>query len=177
LVAHSVALRSREFKLKSGINVAPTGYPIYSVLSLSSPLLRAERVTVFCFRFISLARSSLTKIKIGWKIRNNLLTITFDNPHGPERSPLWLCRFDRITNHESLLTNHPFDALRLLRAGLSPFTSLSDIALATSDHGRASGPAILTDLRYRPPFELRATGPEANLDLKTRCVRHHSPPI
>ena len=32
----SRALRSSEFKLKSGINVAPTGYPIYSVLSLSS---------------------------------------------------------------------------------------------------------------------------------------------
>ena len=30
----SRALRSGEFKLKSGINVAPTGYPIYSVLSL-----------------------------------------------------------------------------------------------------------------------------------------------
>jgi hypothetical protein len=28
--------------------------------------------------------------------------------HGPERSPRWLCRFDRITNHES-----PFDALTL----------------------------------------------------------------
>jgi hypothetical protein len=25
----------------------------------------------------------------------------------PERSPFWSCRFDRITNHESLLTNHP----------------------------------------------------------------------
>jgi hypothetical protein len=33
---------------------------------------------------------------------------------GPERSPLWLCRFDRITNHES-----PFDALRLPVSSLS----------------------------------------------------------
>jgi hypothetical protein len=57
----------------------------------------------------------------------------------PERSRLWLCRCDRITNHESLLTNHPSTRQRLLRAGLSLLTSLSDIALATSDHGRASG--------------------------------------
>jgi hypothetical protein len=39
------ALRSCEFKLKSGINrILPTGCPpIYSALSLSSPPLRAER--------------------------------------------------------------------------------------------------------------------------------------
>jgi hypothetical protein len=59
-----VALRSNEFKLKSGINrVLPTGYPpIYSVFSLSSLPLRAEEVTVFCF-WLLFARSSLARIK------------------------------------------------------------------------------------------------------------------
>jgi hypothetical protein len=39
----------------------------------------------------------------------------------------------------------PFDALTLAQGG--PLTSLSDIALATSDHGRASGLAVrLQDL-------------------------------
>ena|SRR5215469_8855871 len=45
-------LRSGEFKLKSGINVAPYGLPPFILprpRDLSSPLLRAERVTVFCF--------------------------------------------------------------------------------------------------------------------------------
>jgi hypothetical protein len=56
------AFGSTEFKLKSGRN--GTGYPpIYSVLSLSSPPLRAEKRDCILLSIISLARSSLRKIK------------------------------------------------------------------------------------------------------------------
>jgi hypothetical protein len=57
-----VALRYSEFKLKSGINGSPTGYPIYSVLNLSSLPLRTERSPYFVFDYL-LARSSLSKLK------------------------------------------------------------------------------------------------------------------
>jgi hypothetical protein len=53
---------------------------------------------------------------MGWKTYPNCLKISYYAPlaigqacrllDGPERWPRWLCRFDRITNHESPLTNH-----------------------------------------------------------------------
>jgi hypothetical protein len=65
MVTHPLALRSAKFKLKSGINQEPSyGLPpVYSVLSLSSPPLRAEKRDCILLSTISLARSSLTKIK------------------------------------------------------------------------------------------------------------------
>jgi hypothetical protein len=112
----------------------------------------------------------------------------------PERSPFWSCRFDRIAHNEpvrhslgdveSLLTNHPFDALtiaqgRPLTFHLSLFTFRQSPALSPSYSSSSSNPgdwsialhpnctrergvgdalkaSILADSRYRPPFELRA---------------------
>ena len=55
--------------------------------------------------------------------------------HGPERSPLWLCRLDRLTNYESLITSQP------LTFHFSPIPS------PLTSHGRASGLAVrLQDL-------------------------------
>ena len=61
-----------KFKLKSGINVAPYGLPPFILprpRDLSSPPLRAEKRDCILLSTISLARSSLTKIKnqTGWK--------------------------------------------------------------------------------------------------------------
>jgi hypothetical protein len=96
---------------------------------------------------ISLARSLLTKIKnkkwVGKHTQAFSKSVVITpwrsvNPMGytrPQRPPVWSCASIEVTNHT-------FDGLRLLRAGLSLLTSLSDIALAKSDHGRASGPAV-----------------------------------
>jgi hypothetical protein len=62
LRARLVALRSSEFKLKSGINSALRATPIYSVLSLSS--LPAPRSRGSCVLLLIIARSFLAlKIK------------------------------------------------------------------------------------------------------------------
>ena len=106
--ATPLTLRSIKFKLKSGINRGPLrATPIYSVLSLSSPPLRAERVTIFCFRlFRSLVpRSQKSKTKMGWKTYPNFVRLGCYIPLA-ERLLLCLFRSDRISNHESLLTNH-----------------------------------------------------------------------
>ena len=76
---------------------------------------------------------------------------------GLERSPLWLCRFDRITlrranacsgqaNHESLFTHSTrlmlacIELVEMLRVGLSPFTfHLSSIPHPLTSHSRVSG--------------------------------------
>jgi hypothetical protein len=65
----------------------------------------------------------------------------------PERSPFWSCRFDRITNHESLLTNHPSTRSPALGGSLtfhilpSALTAhhQSPITNHQYSHGRASG--------------------------------------
>ena len=68
------------------------------------------------------------------------------------KSSLWSCRLDRITNH-----HHPFDALGLLRAGLSPFTfhlsPIPNLSLLTSHFSLLT--AALAAQQYRPPFGLR----------------------
>ena len=82
--------------------------PIYSVLSLSLPPLRSERVTVFCFRlFRSLVpRSQKSKTKMGYETYPNFLRLSCYIPLA-ERVLLCLFGFDRIPNHESPFTNHP----------------------------------------------------------------------
>ena len=53
-------------------------------------------------------------------------------------------RFGYVASIGLPITNHPFDALRLLRAGLSPFTfHLYPLLLSLlTSHGRASGLAV-----------------------------------
>jgi hypothetical protein len=63
-------------------------FVIDTVLSLSSPPLRAERVTVFCFRLFRslIPRSQKSKTKMGWGTCPNFFTISCAKPVGYSRS-------------------------------------------------------------------------------------------
>ena len=70
--------------------------------------------------------------------------------HRRERSPLWLCRFDPITNHESPIRRASLAQGGPLTFHFSPFTNIP-----SSSHFSPLT-AALAAWRYRPPFELRA---------------------
>jgi hypothetical protein len=80
----AVLLRSSEFKLKSGINLAPYGLPPFILprpRDLSSPPLRAEGWLYFAFDYCSLVpRSQKSKTKMGWKKYPNFLKIDYEEP-------------------------------------------------------------------------------------------------
>ena len=119
--------------------------PVYSVLSLSSPPLRAERVTVFCFRlFRSLVpRSQKSKTKIGWKTYPNFLQISCYNPLAiGQACQLPTVRRGRrfgyvsfglpITNHFSPITLRHANARSGQAFHLSPIHSASHFSLITA---------------------------------------------
>jgi hypothetical protein len=85
---------------------------------------------------------------MGCKTHPNFFTISFYNPQaigqacglldGPQKSPLWLCRFDRITNHESPIRRASLAQGGPLTFHFSPFTnpSPSHFSLITSHLSR-----------------------------------------
>ena len=129
----------------------PTATPIYSVLSLSSPPLRAERVTVFCFRlFRSLVpRSQKSKIKMGWKTQPNFFKIGCANPLAIGQAVgYWTVRRGRrvghiasiglpITNHFSPIIHSTRYAYPAQASHLSPFTNPLPLSLLTNHFSRS----------------------------------------
>ena len=120
----------------------PTATPIYSVLSLSSPPLRAQRVTVFCVRLLRslVPRSQKSKTKMVGNMPERLENQLCCPPaHRPRLVLLTVQRARRfgyvaligfpITHHQSPFTNH-FSTFRL-----SPLLYLSLLTC----HGRPSG--------------------------------------
>jgi hypothetical protein len=121
-----VALRSSEFKLKSRRN--GTGYP--HLFRFELELASAPRCRGHYILLLIIVRSFLAlKIKpkrIEKRIR--FFDISFENAvavsqacrqlDAPERSPLWLWRFDRITNQESVRHGSRVRAMQSYR--LSP---------------------------------------------------------
>ena len=83
------------------------------------------------------------------RLENPLCKPSGDRPslsatYGPERSPLWLCRFDRLTNSRITLRRAS------LAQGLSPFTNPLPLSLLTSHFSRLT--AALAAQRFKDLF-------------------------